>query len=273
VADEAALHTQAQHVDACGVSLQPLSGAECALRGIARGLRFQDPAGFRHELFHGLQAGAQAPRFGRAVAGFRTGELGLGHVVLHIPRADELRDWYTRVLGARLTDFTREPFGAWFLHFNPRHHSLALIEGGRGGLHHLMIEALSLDDVGQAWDLAQLEDGRVATTLGRHTNDFVTSFYARSPDDFLVELGWGGRTIDPQTWEACEMQHGPSLWGHERHWLPEEARARARAQRLEAARAGLRQPVQVLDGHFHQGSTPAQPWERPVAQRAVGDAS
>ena len=80
---------------------------------------------------------------------------------------------------------------------NPRHHSLALIETGSAGLHHLMVELFNLDDVGQGYDLATLEEGRVATCLGRHTNDFMTSFYARTPGGFMMEYGWGGRVVDP----------------------------------------------------------------------------
>ena len=72
-----------------------------------------------------------------------------------------------------------------------------MIETGRSGIHHIMMELFNLDDVGQAYDIASAEPGRIGTTLGRHTNDFMTSFYARTPNDFMVEYGWGGRSIDP----------------------------------------------------------------------------
>jgi hypothetical protein len=89
----------------------------------------------------------------------------------------------------------------------------------------------------------------------------MTSFYARSPDDFLVEYGWGGRSIDPTTWRACEMMYGPSLWGHERTWLPPNALAEARAIRAKAAADGLHQPVQVHDGNFTTGACAQTWWE------------
>ena len=44
----------------------------------------------------------------------------------------------------------------------------------------------------------------------------MTSFYARTPGGFMMEYGWGGRVVDPATWQAVEMHSGPSLWGHER---------------------------------------------------------
>ena len=101
------------------------------------------------------------------------------------------------MLGSALSDYIEKPFRAYFFHVNPRHHSLALIETGKNGMHHLMVELFSLDDVGQAYDIALIEPERVNVTLGRHTNDLMTSFYAKTPSSFMVECGWGGREIEP----------------------------------------------------------------------------
>ena len=173
----------------------------------------------------------------------------MGHAVLTVERVDDVLPFYRDVLGFRLSDYALRPFRAFFLHINPRHHSLAMIETGRNGLHHLMVELFSLDDVGQGYDIAQTVPERVGVTLGRHTNDFMTSFYARSPADFMVEYGWGGRDIEPATWQPFECVDGPSLWGHERNWLPPEKRDEARALRMDAAARGAREPVQVLPGN------------------------
>jgi catechol 2,3-dioxygenase-like lactoylglutathione lyase family enzyme len=169
--------------------------------------------------------------------------------VLTVPTMEEALPFYTDLLGFRVSDYVTNPFKAFFLHVNPRHHSLALIETGQAGLHHLMVELFMLDDVGQGYDLAMLEEGRVATSLGRHTNDFMTSFYARTPGGFMVEYGWGGRAVDPATWQAVEMHSGPSLWGHERTWGSPEMRAEARRLKLKAAADGERASVQVLPGN------------------------
>ena len=123
------------------------------------------------------------------------------------------------------------------------------------------IELYSLDDVGQGYDLAQLEEGRIAYTLGRHTNDFMTSFYVRTPSGFFIEYGWGGRTIDPTTWQPHETTVGPSLWGHERNWLPPQDRAVARQMRMQAAASGLRAPVQVMEGNYRLLSGTCPWWD------------
>lgn len=242
VADADALARLAVRLSDAGHEVAP-GGSELAeQRRVADLIVARDPVGNRLEFFHGA-AEASAPFVpGRAISGFRTGPLGLGHAVLTVKSIDSILPFYTDLLGFRLSDYALRPFRAFFFHLNRRHHSFAMVETGENGFHHLMIELNSLDDVGQAYDLAQLDEDRVGVTLGRHTNDFMTSFYARSPSGFMIEYGWGGRSIDPATWQPFECDHGPSLWGHERSWLDDAGRAEARRLRLDAAAAGRRAP-------------------------------
>ena len=121
----------------------------------------------------------------------------MGHVVLNVEDVEPLVPFYRDVLGFHVSDFGLKPYGLYFFHVNGRHHSFAMVGSGRKALHHFMVELGSLDDVGQGYDLAQLEDGRVVYTLGRHTNDHMTSFYVNTPSGFFIEYGWGGRIIDP----------------------------------------------------------------------------
>src|SRR5229473_3560509 len=162
-------------------------------------------------------------------------------------------------LGFRLSDYMRRPFNAYFFHANPRHHSIAFIETGRNATHHLMVELFSLDDVGQCYDLALGEEGRIGVTLGRHINDEVTSFYSNSPSGFMVEYGWGGRVIDVDQWQPAEVTFGPSMWGHDRLWMSPDKRAEARAIRVAAAATGLRKPVNVIEGN-HNRMPGVCPW-------------
>jgi hypothetical protein len=46
------------------------------------------------------------------------------------------------------------------------------------------------------------------------------------------------------------MYDGPSLWGHERVWLPPADREVAREMRMRAAAEGRREPVQVVEGNY-----------------------
>lgn len=250
VEDGAALQALAGRLEAAGVSVSLGSADLAEKRGVQALIQFSDPAGHLVEAFHGQHRAVDAFEPARPVSGFRTGSLGLGHAVLTVADVAPMLAFYCDLLGFRVSDFMLSPFPAYFLHVNQRHHSLALIGTGQAGLHHLMLEMRSLDDVGQAYDIAQLNEDRIGVTLGRHSNDFMTSFYARSPSDFMVECGWGGRTIDPQTWQPHEFFHGASLWGHERYWLPPDRRAEARDMRIQAAADGFRAPVHVLDGQY-----------------------
>ncbi len=250
VADSAALQRLAARLEAAKVTVHAGSAALAAQRGVRELIRFHDPAGHQLEAFHGAQPADTAFAPARSLSGFRTGALGLGHAVLTVTQMAPMLAFYRDLLGFRISDYMLEPFHAYFLHVNARHHSLALIETGHQGVHHIMLELLSLDDVGQAYDLAQQQPDCVGVTLGRHSNDFMTSFYARSPSGFMIEYGWGGRAIDPLAWQAQPLQHGASLWGHERYWLSPEKRREALDMRLHAAADGQRAPVQVIEGYF-----------------------
>lgn len=199
VADAAALDALAARLEDAGVPVARGDSGLCAQRRVAGLVACADPLGNRIELVHGCESTTESFLPGRCISGFRTGALGMGHAVLLVPRLDAVLPFYTELLGFRVSDFVLNPFKAYFLHCNSRHHSLALIEDPSPRLHHLMVECFNLDDVGQGYDLALAQEGRVATTLGRHTNDWMTSFYATTPGGFLMEYGWGGRAVDPAT--------------------------------------------------------------------------
>jgi 2,3-dihydroxybiphenyl 1,2-dioxygenase len=250
VTDAAALDALAARLEQAEVDVTAEPQVLADTRRVRGLISFHDPAGNRLEAFYGAEIDDTPFSPGRSISGFRTGPLGLGHAVLTVENIDAMMPFYTDVLGFGLSDYMQKPFRAYFFHINARHHSLALIETGKNGMHHLMVELFSLDDVGQSYDVALSQQGRVSVTLGRHTNDLMTSFYAKTPSSFMIECGWGGREIDPSTWRAFELQDGPSLWGHERVWLPDADREMAREMRMRAAAAGLRAPVQVMDGNY-----------------------
>lgn len=243
VTDAAALDRLAARLDNHGVAVRRGSRQLAAERHVADLITFRDPAGNPLEVFHGPAIADTPFTPGRPISGFKTGPLGMGHVVLHVEDVGPLLPFYRDLLGFQVSDFGLTPYKLYFFHVNGRHHSFAMVGSGRRGLHHFMVELYSLDDVGQGYDLAQLDEGRIAYTLGRHTNDFVTSFYATTPSGFFVEYGWGGRLIDPATWQPHETFDGPSFWGHDRLQMEPEQRARLRDMRLSAAARGVRAPM------------------------------
>ena len=246
VADADALASLGARLEAHGVSVSQGSRRLAEERHVADLIVFHDPAGNRLEAFHGAAIAADPFVPGRPISGFRTGPLGMGHVVLNVADVAPLLAFYRDLLGFGVSDFGLKPYPLYFFHVNGRHHSFAMVGGSKPSFHHFMVEMGSLDDVGQGYDLAQQQENRIAFTLGRHTNDYVTSFYAHSPSDFFVEYGWGGRIVDSATWQPYEMQDGPSLWGHERLYLDPAPRKRLRDMRLQAAANGVRARIDCV---------------------------
>ncbi len=263
VADAAALDAMAARLEAAGVAVRRGDAALCDRRHVRGLVHLADPFGNRVELFHGAAITDEPFVPGRCISGFRSGPLGMGHAVMLVPDVAAGLAFYRDVLGFGVSDWIERPFRGYFMHVNGRHHSFAMLEsGGPTVFHHFMIELFNLDDVGQGYDIAAHEDGRVATTLGRHANDLMTSFYAKTPGGFLVEYGWGGRVVDPATHEAEECTAGPSLWGHDRLRQTPEQREAAYALKRQVAEQGARAPVQVVAGNFAMAPGECAWWEQ-----------
>lgn len=189
--------------------------AELEARAVHGMAHLKDPAGNRVELFHGVTRDHNfASPAGHA--GFVTGTLGMGHVVLLVPDLDAALGFWCGALGFRLSDYVvfGPEQGVWFLHCNARHHSVALVRVGPfAALHHLLFEVPGIDDVGQAHDRAVAAGLPITTTLGRHRNDGMFSFYVKSPVGFDVEVGCQGLLVD-ETWTPSRFVEG-DVWGHQ----------------------------------------------------------
>jgi 2,3-dihydroxybiphenyl 1,2-dioxygenase len=262
VADAAALDALAARLEKAGVGVCREGASVADQRCVADVISFRDPAGNRVEAFHGGQIANEPFRPTRHIGGFRTGTQGVGHAVLLVPEIDAALTFYRELLGFQITDFMGPPVSVYFMHVNTRHHSLALAQGLGSRMHHLMMEFYSLDDVGQSYDIAQRED-RVAVNFGRHPNDLMTSFYMRTPSDFLIEHGWGGREISPD-WQPVELKSVASFWGHQGLFesihvdpLPPDAPAPPPMSPSEPNHA----PLQVIDGNYERMSGVCPWWD------------
>jgi 2,3-dihydroxybiphenyl 1,2-dioxygenase len=248
VVDAAALEALAVKLEAAGVAVRH-ERAALADQRLVRGLvSFSDPVGNRLEAFHGAQI-ADAPfQPGRTMSGFRTGAQGMGHALLLVPDAKAALAFYRDLLGFRISDYMADPVNAYFLHVNPRHHSIALVQAPVNRMHHLMVELYSLDDVGAGYDLTMQDPTRVVATLGRHSNDLMTSFYQRTPSDIYVEYGWGGREVDDAVWQPHPVETLASYWGHKGLFEALGDGDHPPPMRRPSERA----PLQVMDGNYQR---------------------
>lgn len=212
VTDEAALREMAEQLRQAGIEVSEGTRAEVKERKVEGLIKFEDPEGTPTEVYYGPPVSFDKPfNSPRAITGFVTGEQGLGHVVYHVENLDRAVAFYRDVLGMRISDYIRNLV---FFHCNPRHHTLALIEGkAPKKLNHFMLQTQNMNDVGSTYDLALDSEMRVTRGLGRHTNDHMTSFYMKTPSGFDVEYGWGARTVDDATWQVVRHEKG-SIWGH-----------------------------------------------------------
>jgi len=167
VADAAALAALAGRLEAAGTRVARGSRALAGERHVADLIVFNDPAGNRLEAFYGAETASEPFKPGRIISGFRTGPLGMGHVVMHFERIAEVMSFYADVLGFKLSDYWLRPFPAYFFHVNPRHHSIAFVESGTNMIHHMMVELYSFDDVGQGYDIALGEPRVAAIVVGQ----------------------------------------------------------------------------------------------------------
>jgi 2,3-dihydroxybiphenyl 1,2-dioxygenase len=215
--DAAALGRLVERARSAGIEVVEGTGDEAARRNVERLVKLTDPGGVPLELFVGPKRGS-AFRSEVVRSGFVTGAQGMGHAVISAEAQEHSQAFYVNVLGFRLSDrIVCEVYGypvdIAFFHTNARHHSVAFGNRQKKRIHHFMIEVGSFDDVGLAMDRALRAGVPIVQTLGRHPNDRMFSFYAKTPSGFQFEFGWGGREVDDATWKPTTYDH-ISEWGH-----------------------------------------------------------
>jgi len=201
------------------VQISAGSEEERAVRGVAALARCADPNGIAIELYCGRASADDAFVSPRGLT-FITGAQGLGHIVLMVDEESASRRFYEEGLGFKVSDTITmgkppQSLELTFLHCNTRHHTVALapVPGMPKRLNHIMLQVDSLDVVGKTFDLIRDREIPVSMELGKHTNDYMTSFYMQTPSGFDIEFGFGARTVDEATWEVGHYDSG-SEWGH-----------------------------------------------------------
>lgn len=222
VANAAELARLADRLTAAGITIH--HDEELAKeRGVDGLFRSVDPGGNQLEFFYGARIPSD-PFVSPYGAAFVTsdrgpGDLGFGHVVVTFEDYEAARAFYMDTLDFRVSDICLLPDPWMFAHVNPRHHSLAFGPvPGPSRYHHFMVEVETLDMVGLALDRLNAVSAPMVTTLGKHSNDLMVSFYVRTPSGLEVEFGCAGRKIDDAAWTSTTYD-SPSIWGH--HHLPE----------------------------------------------------
>lgn len=212
-----------RELQAANVTFTEGTAGECKVRHVTAFARFSDPSGVSHEIGWGPISDHVAFASPTRVSRFITGALGMGHTVHGTTEHfDATQKFVTEVLGLGLSDILHvsfpgmsKPARVYFYHCgNGRQHSFALAElPSVDGCNHVMLEVGTVDDVGYCLDRATEEDVPLATSLGRHVNDEMFSFYMKTPTGFMIEVGTGGKVVDWDKHTVFETTKG-SHWGH-----------------------------------------------------------
>ncbi|MDN0076600.1 VOC family protein [Crenobacter sp. SG2303] len=220
VANRAELRAFEQHLRSRGIECVHGTADEVAERQVEDMFWFQDPEGLRLEAVCNPLRLSEPPALPHIPGGFLTGSQGFGHIAITAEDLDACEAFYKDVLDFKVSDYIRQdiqgfPIRFTFFHINPRHHTLAL--AGVPALyrmHHLMVEVKDVDVVGRALERAKNMDIPIHMEMGRHPNDRMLSFYAKTPSDSNVEFGTGGLEINDESHWEVKTYDAISEWGH-----------------------------------------------------------
>ena len=211
-----------ERVRSAGVPFTEGTAGDRAARRVEELIRVEAPWGVPVEIVFGLATAREPFDSPLVPGGFVTKGMGFGHVVFITTDLEAADRFATSVIGLRQSDWLETdlggiPLNVRFYHCNPRHHSLALgavpFELPQK-LHHVMVETVSQDNVGNAFDRAWNAGLPIANALGKHDNDKMFSFYVVTPAGFQLEFGYGARTVD-DPWTDNRRYGRISEWGHQ----------------------------------------------------------
>lgn len=106
----------------------------------------------------------------------------LGHVLLFTPDLEPQIEFYTRVLGFKVSDRCQKIIA--FLRCSPDHHNIALLSSRGPGFHHGSFEVGSVDEIAMGAQRMLDAGCEPGWGLGRHVIGSNFFYYVRDP--------WGG---------------------------------------------------------------------------------
>jgi len=190
------------------------------------GLWIRDPDGTAVQLLHEAPAparpaaevlvnvGASRQRVGIAQWRQATEDVmprRLGHTLLFTAQPQRMTDFYTQVLGLRVSDRIRGL--VVFLNAGPGdHHIFGFITSTHPGFHHASFEVPSIDAIALGADRMRAKGREAGWGLGRHT--IGSNFFHYNPDPWGSWIEWFSDIdqIDDH-WVAGDWDVPPHLWG------------------------------------------------------------
>jgi catechol 2,3-dioxygenase-like lactoylglutathione lyase family enzyme len=136
----------------------------------------------------------------------------LGHSLLFTAQPRPMTEFYTRVLGLRVSD-TIHRDRVTFLNAGPGdHHIFGFIASTHRGFHHASFEVPSIDAIAAGADRMRARGHDAGWGLGRHTIGSNFFHYNRDPWGSWIEWFSDIDQID-DCWVASDWDVPPHLWG------------------------------------------------------------
>ena len=191
-------------------------GVRCEVRndaspGIPKMLAFADPKGTICEVYASQTPIAKKQQ----VPGI--GPMKLGHLAFAVPDPKPFAEFYSRVLGFRVSDWIADWFV--FMRCGPDHHTINFVKAKRTQMHHVAFELKDTGHLMQACDFLGSQNIPLVWGPGRHGPGHNVYTYHRNPDDQIIEmfteldkmldetLGY----FDPKPWHRDRPQK-PKVW-------------------------------------------------------------
>jgi catechol 2,3-dioxygenase-like lactoylglutathione lyase family enzyme len=174
-------------------------------------LAFDDPNGTRVELF------SETKLLPRTDAANAAAPIKLGHIAFMVRDAKQMVDFYTSVLGFRVSDWAGDFFA--FLRCGPDHHTVNFLRGDEQRMHHFAFELKDWAHVQKACDHLGEKDVQIVWGPGRHGIGHNIFIYHFDPDhrvvEFYTELDQmkdeASGYFEPRPWHKDHPQR-PKVW-------------------------------------------------------------
>jgi len=136
----------------------------------------------------------------------------LGHSLLFTAQPGPMTDFYTNVLGLRVSDTIHHDRVTFLNAGVGDHHVFGFIASSHRGFHHASFEVPSIDAIAVGADRMRARGRPEGWGLGRHT--IGSNFFHYSPDPWGSWIEWFS-DIDQidDCWVANDWEVPPHLWG------------------------------------------------------------
>lgn len=219
------LRTPGRHDEAAG-------GYSCAL---------VDPEGRVIELAADVNAVVH-----RDVNGYESVPRHLAHVVLNTTDIDAATDFYTQVLGMRISDWSEHQMA--FLRCTPKHHVIAFNQAPWASINHVAYELPSIDHFMRGIGNLKVHGITPQWGPGRHGPGNNTFSYFTDPADLVCEYTSEVAEINEDTWLCRTWRRTPELSDQWRTAGPPTAGVRKAMAGI--ADPGARNRVEAAEGYF-----------------------